>query len=126
MVADIEVNPGKESALNIAMRESVSNLKVVIEGYKNKGEAINEMSLVSTRSISAVETKRYAGGLDDPSKILTNFSGVTSSQNGQNDIIVRGNSPKYVQWRLEGIEITNPKSFCRSKWGKGEIQCIKQ
>ncbi len=124
-VADIEVNSGKESVLNIAMQESVSKLKeVVIEGYKNKGEAINEMSLVSTRSISAVETKRYAGGLDDPSKILTNFSGVTSSQNGQNDIIVRGNSPKYVQWRLEGTEITNPNHFADQNGVQGGISAL--
>ncbi|MBK6989572.1 MAG: TonB-dependent receptor [Bacteroidetes bacterium] len=124
-VADIEVNSGKEIVLNLTMQESVSNLKeVVINGNKNKGEAINEMSLVSTRSISAVETKRYAGGLDDPSKILTNFAGVTAGQNGQNDIIVRGNSPKYVQWRLEGTEITNPTHFADQNGIQGGISAL--
>ena len=79
VIPDIEVNSGKETVLDLTMQEKVSKLnEVEITGYKNKGEAINEMSVVSTRSISAVETKRYAGGLDDPSKILSNFAGVTA------------------------------------------------
>ena len=111
-ISDIEVNSGKEKVLELSMQESLLKLKEVeIKAIKNKGEALNEMSLISTRSISAEETKRYAGGLDDPSKILSNYAGVTASQNGQNDIIVRGNSPKYVQWRLDGVEITNPTHF---------------
>ncbi|MFZ7144458.1 MAG: TonB-dependent receptor [Bacteroidota bacterium] len=125
VIPDIEVNSGKETVLNLTMQEKVSKLnEVEITGYKNKGEAINEMSVVSTRSISAVETKRYAGGLDDPSKILSNFAGVTAGQNGQNDIIVRGNSPKYVQWRMEGTEITNPTHFADQNGIQGGVSAL--
>jgi len=125
VIPDIEVNSGKETVLDLTMQEKVSKLnEVEITGYKNKGEAINEMSVVSTRSISAVETKRYAGGLDDPSKILSNFAGVTAGQNGQNDIIVRGNSPKYVQWRLEGTEITNPTHFADQNGIQGGVSAL--
>lgn len=47
------------------MQESVLELNdVVIKAIKNKGEATNQISLISARSISAAETKRYAGGLD--------------------------------------------------------------
>ncbi len=124
-IPDIEVNTGKESVLNLTLQESVSTLnEVVIKAIKNKGGALNEMSLISTRSISAVETKRYAGGLDDPSKILSNFAGVTASQNGQNDIIVRGNSPKYVQWRMDGVEITNPTHFADQNAVNGGVSAL--
>ncbi|MEI6697211.1 MAG: TonB-dependent receptor [Bacteroidota bacterium] len=125
IIPDIEVNTGKEKILNLALQESVLKMKeVVIKADKNKGEAINQMSLISTRSISAEETKRYAGGLDDPSKILSNFAGVTASQNGGNDIIVRGNSPKYIQWRLDGVEITNPTHFADQNSISGGVSAL--
>jgi hypothetical protein len=124
-IPDIEVNSGKESVLNLGLQESVLELKeVVIKANKNKGEAINQMALISARSISMEETKRYAGGLSDPSKILSNFAGVTASQNGQNDIIVRGNSPKYIQWRLEGVEITNPTHFADQNSVDGGVSAL--
>ena len=124
-IPDIEVNSGKEKVLNLTMQESVLELnEVVIKATKNKGEAINQMSLISTRSISAAETKRYAGGLDDPSKILSNFAGVTASLNGGNDIIVRGNSPKYIHWRLDGVEITNPTHFADQNSVSGGVSAL--
>ena len=125
IIPDIEVNTGKEKILNLTMQESVLELnEVVIKANKNKGEPTNQMSLISTRSISASETKRYAGGLDDPSKILSNFAGVTASQNGGNDIIVRGNSPKYIQWRLDGVEITNPTHFADQNSVSGGVSAL--
>lgn len=111
-VPNIVVNSAKEVVLNLEMRESAQKLReVAITATRNKGDALNEMALLSTRSISPEETNRYAGGFNDPSRILSNFAGITATQDGSNDIIVRGNSPKYVQWRLEGEQITNPNHF---------------
>jgi hypothetical protein len=108
-IQDIEVNSGKEVVLDLSMQESVLKMdEVVVKAYRNKGEAHNDMAMISARSISPEETKRFAGGYDDPSHILGNFAGVSQTVSGNNDIIVRGNSPKYIQWRLEGTEITNP------------------
>ncbi len=111
-IQNVVVNSGKEVFLNISMEESAVKMdEVVVTASKNKGEALNDMALLSSRSISAEETNRYAGGFNDPSRILSNFAGINNTQDGGNDIIVRGNSPKYVQWRLEGIQITNPNHF---------------
>lgn len=112
IIPNIVVNSGKEVVLNISMQESTVKMnEITITANKNKGEAINDMALLSARSISPEETNRYAGGFNDPSRIMSNFAGVTSSGDGGNDIIVRGNSPKYIQWRLEGVQITNPNHF---------------
>lgn len=111
-IPDIIVNSGKEVVLAVSMTESVVKMKeVVVIANVEKGKAVNDMALISARSISAEETSRYPGSLNDPSRILSNFAGVVNSPDGGNDLIVRGNSPKYVQWRLEGIEITNPNHF---------------
>ena len=112
IIPNIIVNSGKEVVLELKMQESAMRLgEIVVKANAIKGDAINEMSLVSARSISSEETNRYAGGFNDPSRIMSNFAGVTSSQDGGNDIIVRGNAPKYVQWRIEGLQITNPNHF---------------
>ena len=106
---NIEVNSGKEVVLYLAMQESVTKLdEVVVSAKRNKGEATNDMAMISSRSISQEETNRYTGGMNDPARVVSSFAGVSSSPDGSSDIIVRGNSPKYMQWRLDGIEITSP------------------
>ena len=122
---NIVVNSAKEVVLELQMEESVVKMEeVVILANENKGEALNEMSLISSRSISAEQTNRFAGGFNDPSRIISNFAGVTSTQDGSNDIIVRGNSPKYVQWRLEGIQITNPNHFADQSAVGGAVSTL--
>lgn len=124
-IPDIVVNSGKEVILNLTLQESAISMKeVVITANQEKGQAVNDMAIVSARSISAEETSRYAGGFNDPSRIMSNFAGVTSTQDGNNDIIVRGNSPKYVQWRLEGVEITNPNHWADQNSVGGAVSTL--
>jgi hypothetical protein len=125
ILPNIVVNSGKEVVLNIHMQEAVTQLdNVVITTDKNKGQALNDMAIAGGRSISPEQTNRYAGGFNDPSRILSNFAGVTSTGDGSNDIIVRGNSPKYIQWRLEGIQITNPNHFSDQGSVGGSISAL--
>ncbi len=109
----IMVSSGKETVLTIKMKEAIfegQQVEVTPDVQKNK--PINEMSFVSARSFSVEETRRYAGGLDDPSRMATAFAGVTSTGGVQdNALVIRGNAPKSVQWRLEGISIPNPNHF---------------
>ena len=108
-ISDIVVNSGKEVVLDLSMQESVVKMdEVVVKAYKNKGEAINDMSQLSLHSITLEETKRFTGGMDDPARVVSSFAGVASTPDGSSDIIVRGNSPKYMQWRLDGAEIPSP------------------
>jgi hypothetical protein len=124
-IPDIEVNSGKEVVLDLRMQESIIKLdEVVVKPKRNNGEALNEMALISSRSVTLEQTERYAGSFNDPSRIVSNFAGVTNTQDGGNDIIVRGNSPKYVQWRLEGIEITNPNHFEDQNSSSGGISAL--
>ncbi len=108
IIPNIEVNSGKEVFLSINLQESVLKLDEIIVSGRKKGEAINDMSLLSVHSITPEETKRFTGGMDDPARVVSSFAGVASTPDGSSDIIVRGNSPKYMQWRLEGAEISSP------------------
>ena len=109
---NVVVNSGKEVVLEISLQESAINLEqVVVTADETYGETLNEMSLVSSRSISTEEMSRITASFNDPALITTSFAGVASSGDGGNDIIVRGNSPKYLQWRIEGMPISNPNHF---------------
>lgn len=125
-IPNVELNAGKETVLNISLQEQVVKMEEAVVSAFNidKGNARNEMTMISSRSISLDESKRFAGSFNDPARILTNFAGVTSSPNGENDIIVRGNSPKYVQWRLEGVEISNPTHFADQNGVRGGISAL--
>jgi hypothetical protein len=107
-ITNIEVYTGKEVVLDINMPELVVKLAEVVVNSTKKGEVTNDMSILSSHSISVEETKRYTGGMDDPSRVASSYAGVASTPDGSSDIIVRGNSPKYMQWRLDGIEISSP------------------
>ena len=123
--SNIVVNSGKEVVLDIGMEESAVTMEeVVVMANPDKGTALNEMALISARSISPEQTNRYAGGFNDPARILSNFAGITSTQDGSSDIIVRGNAPKYVQWRLEGIQITNPNHFADQSAVSGSVSTL--
>jgi hypothetical protein len=107
-ISDIVVNSGKEVVLDFSMQESVVKMdEAVVKAYRKKGEPINEMSQLSLHSITLEETKRFTGGMDDPARVVSSYAGVASSD-ASSDIIVRGNSPKYMQWRLDGAEISSP------------------
>ena len=124
-VQNVNVGTGKEVFLNIDMQESLLNLnEVVISANSTKGEVNNEMSLMSARQVTVEETQQFAGSLDDPSRMVSAFAGVTNDPMGNNDIVVRGNSPKGILWKLEGVDIPNPNHFSDESSTGGPINAL--
>lgn len=109
----VEVSSGKEAIIDFQLMESPIQLEeITIRAEVDKSRASNELTFVSGRQFSVQESNKYAGGLSDPARMAMSFAGVTSSGNDDNnEIIIRGNSPKGLLWRLEGIEIPNPNHF---------------
>ena len=125
ILPNVVVNSGKEVVVNINMQQAVTQLNnILIAVDKNKGQALNDKSIVRGRFISPEQTNRYASGVGDPSRILSNFAGVTSTGDGSNNIIVKGNSPKYIQWRLEGVQVADPNHFSDQKSACGSISAL--
>lgn len=108
---DIIAGSAKETVVTITMQQRVTMLnEVTLKPRVNKEHPLNNMATVSARMLSVEEAKRYAGGFDDPARLASSFAGVTGNID-QNGIIIRGNAPKYLQWKMEGIEIPNPNHF---------------
>ena len=112
VIDNILVTSGREVALEISLEQKYTTLEAVsITDEVEKDVAINELAHVSARTFSVEETERYAGSLGDPARMAANFAGVMTQNDSRNDIIIRGNSPSGVIWRMEGVEIANPNHF---------------
>ena len=111
IIPNVTVTSGKEVVIDIAMEETVNEIKEVTVSGTKKNETINELSTVSARSFSTEEVNRFAGGRSDPARMAANFAGVSAPDDTRNDIVIRGNSPTGVLWRIEGLNIPNPNHF---------------
>jgi hypothetical protein len=120
VLKDLMITTGKEAVLDIALTETVYEGKeVVVNGHRSKENSINSMNLISSRRFSVEESNRYAGGFSDLSRMATAFAGVASYNGETNEIVIRGNSPRGLLWRVEGIEVSNPNHFPRGDGASG-------
>lgn len=111
VIREIMLTSAKEADVEIQLPETIHVLdEVVIRPRVNKEEPLNKMALAGARMLSVEEAGRFAGGMDDPARLVGSFAGVTSAI-GNNGISIHGNAPGLLQWRLEEVEIPNPNHF---------------
>jgi hypothetical protein len=114
LLNEVNITSGKEVVLDLALTERLTKLDEVQVVYKRSEDrtvANNEMATVSARPFSPLEANRYAGSLGDPARMAQNFAGVSGANDTRNDIVVRGNSPASLLWRLDGVNIPNPNHY---------------
>lgn len=125
VVPEVLVNSSKDVTLDIAIKENVSTLNdVVVRPQVSKEMPLNNMVLTGGRMLSVEEASRYAGGLDDPARLVTAFAGVTGSP-ANNGVSVHGGAPQSLVWRMEGVEVFAPNHFSDSyNFGGGIISAL--
>ena len=123
-VQTVVVNSGKEVVLNVSIDESTEMLEAFEVSANENREVNNEMAIISAQQFSVEETERYAGSRGDPARMASNFAGVQGADDSRNDIIVRGNSPLGVIYRVEGITIPNPNHFAISGSSGGPFSIL--
>lgn len=102
----------RELILKVEMEEKTMTAdEVVISASADKRQPINPMATVSSRGFTIEETQRFAGSRNDVARMASNYAGVMGTNDARNDIIIRGNSPLGLLWRLEGVEIPNPNHY---------------
>jgi len=118
------VQSGKESIVNAELEEEIiTTEEVEIIGNANK-DVQNEMALVSAQQFSIEETERYPGSRADPARMASNFAGVQGADDTRNDIVIRGNSPLGLIYKVEGVDIPNPNHFAISGSAGGPVAII--
>lgn len=120
---NIELNSGKETQLNIELSSSSKTMKDVVIKNK-KGQVNNTMATVSARNFNPEEASRYVASREDIGRMATNFAGVRGSDDSRNDIVIRGNTPNGVLWRVEGFDVNNPNHFASFGTTGGPVNII--
>jgi hypothetical protein len=123
VVQEILLGSAKEVILSVEIRERTQSIGEVFVRYK-KGEALDQMTTVSSRSFSVEETKRYPASVSDPARMAQVFAGVSGTDDSSNEIVIRGNSPYWLLWRLEGVEIPSPNHFAEEGFHTGSISIL--
>ena len=122
---NVLLTSGKETLLNIALTESMVNLKhVVVSANRDRTQPVNKMATVSVMKFNAEEANHYAGTINDVARMVSSYAGVAANPSGTNDIIIRGNSPRGMGWRLEGLDIPNPNHFAEEGSSSGGISML--
>ena len=121
-INNIIVYSGKETVLPVEMEEELIQVgEVEISAPDRKDKPVNRMASVSARSFTIEETERYAGSRGDVARMAMNYAGVAGSNDQRNDIIIRGNSPSGLLWRLDDIEIPNPNHYANEGTTGGPV-----
>ncbi|MCX6799533.1 MAG: TonB-dependent receptor [Candidatus Falkowbacteria bacterium] len=111
VIPNVLVTSGKQVVLDIELEENYNSLNEVVIAATKNHEANNEMSTISSRVFSMEEVNRYSGGMGDPARLASNFAGVVTPNDQRNDLVIRGNSPTGVLWRIDGLNVPNLNHF---------------
>lgn len=102
LLQEVLIKAGKQVVVDIRLTPAVYELGEVIVS------ASTSRDLEGIRSITVEETMRYAATYFDPARLALSLPAVASTNDQNNNISIRGNSPNHLRWRLEGVEIVNP------------------
>ena len=122
--SEILVTSAKEINLTIFLVPSIEQLDQIVIKSKDKLKANNKSLLISARSFGLEETKRYPASISDPGRMALSFAGVTSSDDETNEIIIRGNAPNQLLWRIEGVEVPQPNHFSEEGYSPGAVSIL--
>lgn len=122
-IPELLVGSGKEVVVSVELSEQVQALGEIVISAEN-GEPVNEMAMVSAKPFNAEETKRYAATIGDPARMAQVFAGVSGTDDASNEIVIRGNSPNWLLWKLEGVEIPSPNHFAEEGYSSGAVSIL--
>ena len=124
-LSNLVLTSSKELVLNISLESAaIQGKEIEIVAKIDKDKPLNELAGVSARTFSVDEAQRYAGSFGDPARLATSFAGVVAGNDQRNDIVVRGNTPLGVLWRLEGIDIPSPSHFSGAGTSGGAVSIL--
>ncbi|WP_350286436.1 carboxypeptidase regulatory-like domain-containing protein [uncultured Croceitalea sp.] len=124
-IPNIVVTTGKDINLTVTLLEAFNKLdEVILTNETTKDRPLNKAATVSARQFGIEEVTRFSGGRSDVGRLAANFAGVSTPDDSRNDIVVRGNSPVGLLWRVEGVPIPNPNHFAAFGTTGGPVSAI--
>lgn len=106
-----------EELLVIAAKQVVINR--VLSPSQRVLEAVEvssgiEVDVPGLQSIPIEKTLRVPANFFDPVRMITTYPGVIAANDQNNSVVIRGNSPNGLLWRLNGLDIVNPNHLANA------------
>lgn len=124
VVSEVLIGSAKEVDLEIYLMEAIGQLDEVLIVAKDKVKPYNEVAAVSARAFSVEETKRFPASISDPGRMAQSFAGVGNTDDETNEIVIRGNAPNQLLWRIEGVEVPEPNHFSEEGYSSGAVSML--
>ena len=105
-VAEISIHTGVPKVSTFSLVPTLNQLRSVVVKAPTRQRATQSFNSIHTLTVE--ETFRYPGTFYDPARLATHFPGVINDNDQANNLVIRGNSPNYMGWYLEDVEIVNP------------------
>ena len=102
LLTELLLESSKELNLNLKLKEQPTLLQeTIVRGGRTR-------ALSSVNKITMEQVMRFPATFQDPARLAMSYAGVANTNDQANAMVIRGNSPNGLQWRLEGVEIVNP------------------
>ena len=127
ILPELIISAGKVAVVEVYLEEDLTKLKeIVVEFSEDKAplEMLDKMTVNSSQQFNVETIERFSGGLRDIARLARSYAGVMNTNDSRNDILVRGNSPSGILWRLEGIPIPNPNHFAAAGTTGGPVSAL--
>lgn len=105
-IAEISIVAGKQNILDISLNPTNSELPTLIIIAQTPGR--RPMQPLAEIPLTRDQTLRMPAMFFDPARLAAAYPGVLQTDDGTNNMSVRGSNPAWVRWRLEGLDIVNP------------------
>lgn len=105
---EVLVITGKIAKVDFNLDEKVTEL----EALTVQGRPVNTEP--SSISLPIEKVMRMPANFFDPVRMLSSYPGVVTSNDQANNIVVKGNSPTGLLWRLNGMDIVNPNHLANA------------
>ena len=102
-IPDLLLENGQDLTLDIPLDPLRLSGDTILVAQNQTIEALNHF-----QKIGVEETDRYPATFFDPARLVQTFPGVATVNDQANHLIIRGQSPNLITWRIEGLEIVNP------------------
>ncbi|MES2567955.1 MAG: TonB-dependent receptor [Bacteroidota bacterium] len=98
IIENIRIDAGKQQVQNFELIELMVDLSpVTVKPAKSNDVELSNWHL-----------QQYAAVFYDPARVVSSHAGVVNSDDQANHLTIRGTSPNYIQWKIEGVEVVNP------------------
>jgi hypothetical protein len=117
-VSSIGYEAVQQELLVISARRA--EVVVALREFQN---VLDEVEIVSSRaqsyepgehSISNEKALRLPANFFDPVRVITSYPGIMTANDQNNAIVIRGNSPAGLLWRINGLDVVNPNHLANA------------